>query len=235
MSLSDVYWTFEEVDGGTNVTWGMKGNETPFFMKIIAAFSGGHDSMFGPMYEKGLENIDAKMPEYIKNNPPTPPAPSYTLGGVAKIKQDAQQFIGYPLKSKVDHEAMTKLFMEYMPKAGMHAASQKLEEGEYTPGAVFTKWDEETGESEFYIGLLIRKDVPLAEGMEKVTIPGGENVMIAKYGPYGTGDAEAHQAIDAYLKGAGLEQNGPVWELYVNDPGKVKPEEIETEIHYPVK
>ena len=38
-----------------------------------------------------------------------------------------------------------------------------------------------------------------------------------------------------YLKENGLEQNGGIWELYVNDPGTVKPEEIETEIHYPVK
>ena len=71
--------------------------------------------------------------------------------------------------------------------------------------------------------------------MEKLTLPAGENVMITKYGPYGTGDQEAHMAIDTYLKENGLEQNGAIWELYVNDPETVKPEDIETEIHYPVK
>ena len=35
------------------------------------------------------------------------------------------------------------------------AASQKLEHTDYTPAAVYTKWDEEKGEAEFYIGLLL--------------------------------------------------------------------------------
>ena len=106
---------------------------------------------------------------------------------------------------------------------------------DYTPAAVYTKWDEEKGETEFYIGLVVRKDVPLADGMEKLTLPKGDNVMVAKYGPYGTGDLEAHLAIDSYLKENGLEQNGAIWELYLNDPATVEPADIETEIHYPVK
>lgn len=232
---SDIYWTFEETEEGTNVTWGMKAEEIPFMFKFGAAMSGGMDNMLGPMLKKGLDNIANVIPEYMKNNPPAPPKATYSLGSVLSLKQDAQQFIGYKLVSKTDHEVMTKLFMEYMPKAGMHAASQKLAHTDYTPGAVFTKWDEEKGEAEFYIGLVVRKDVALDEGMEKITLPEGKNVMITKYGPYGIGDQEAHMSIDKYLKENGLEQNGGIWELYVNDPGTVKPEEIETEIHYPVK
>lgn len=232
---SDIYWDFEETEDGTNVTWGMKADEIPFMFKFGAAMSGGMDKMLGPMLEKGLENISNVMPEYMKNNPPAPPKATFTLGSVLSQKQGAQQFIGYKQVSNIDHEAMTKLYMEFMPKAGMHAATQKLEDTDYTPAAVFTKFDEEKGEAEFYIGLVVRKDVALAEGMEKLTLPKGENVMITKYGPYGTGDKEAHMAIDKFLKENGMEQNGAIWELYVNDPGTVKPEEIETEIHYPIK
>ncbi|MGB0895744.1 MAG: SRPBCC family protein [Flavobacteriaceae bacterium] len=231
---SDVYWTFEETEEGTNVTWGMKADKTPFAFKLGAVMSGGMDSMLGPMLEKGLSNLDNVILEHMKNNPPAPKV-DYSLGGIMDIKQDAQQFIGYKHSSKIDHEEMTKLFMESLPKAGMHAVAQNLEQADYIPGAVFTKWDEETGEAEFYIGLVIKKDIPLAEGMEKVMLPEGRNVMITKYGPYGSGDQEAHMAIDTYLKSNGLEQNGAIWELYLNDPGSVKPEEIETEIHYPVK
>jgi len=232
---SDIYWTFEETDEGTNVTWGMKAEETPFMFKFGAAMSGGMDKMLGPMLDKGLENIANVIPEYMKNNPPTPTEATFTLGSVLTLKQDAQQFIGYKQVSKIDHEAMTKLYMEFMPKAGMHAAAQKLADTDYTPAAVYTEWDEEKGEAEFYIGLLVKKDVVLDKGMEKLTLPGGKNVMITKYGPYGTGDKEAHMAIDKYLKNSSLAQKGAIWELYVNDPTTVKPEDIETEIHYPVK
>ncbi len=231
---SDIYWTFEETEEGTNVTWGMKADEIPFIFKFFGAISGSMDNMLGPMLENGLNKLNIVMEEEMKNNPPQPEA-TYSLGGIMNIKQDAQQFIGYKHTSKIDHEQMTKLFMESMPKAGIHAATHKLENTDYTPGAVFTKWDEEKGEAEFYIGLVVKKDIPLDEGMEKITLPKGRNVMVAKYGPYGTGDQQAHMAIDTYLKENGLEQNGAIWELYLNDPETVEPEEIETEIHYPVK
>lgn len=231
---SDVYWTLEETEEGTIVTWGMKADETPFMFKFGAVMSGGMDNMLGPMLAKGLDNLNVIIEDEMKNNPPKPEA-IYSLGGIMNITQDAQQFIGYKHTSKIDHEAMTKLFMESMPKAGMYAASQKLEHTDYTPAAVYTKWDEEKGETEFYVGLVIRKEIPLDDGMEKITLPKGDNVMIAKYGPYGTGDMEAHMAIDSYLEENRLEQNGAIWELYLNDPETVNPEDIETEIHYPVK
>ncbi|MFD0964078.1 SRPBCC family protein [Pseudofulvibacter geojedonensis] len=231
---SEVNWSLEETDEGTKVTWGMKGN-SDFKLKAMMLPQGGMEKANEASFLRGLEKLDSIVVDDFTKNPPAPPAPTYSLGGIMKLDQEAQQFIGYKQNMKIDHEAMTKLFMEFLPKAGMHAVAQKMEEGDYTPGAVFTKWDEKAGEAEFYIGLVVKKDIPLADGMEKITLPKGNNIMMSKYGPYGTGDHEAHMAIDAYLKENGLEQNGPIWELYVNDPSTVKPEEIETEIHYPVK
>ncbi|MGB1268458.1 MAG: SRPBCC family protein [Flavobacteriaceae bacterium] len=231
---SDVYWILEEQEEGTNVTWGMKAEKVPFIFKFFGALSGGMENMLAPMLENGLNKLDNVMEEEMKHNPPKP-APNFSLGGIMNITQDAQQFIGYKQSIAIDHDAMTKLFMAYLPKAGKHAVSQKLTAEDYIPGSIFTKWDEENNQAEFYIGLIVKKDIPLAEGMEKVMLPAGRNVMISKYGPYGTGDMEAHMAIDKYLKANALEQNGAIWELYLNDPGSVKPEEIETEIHYPIK
>lgn len=231
----DTYWAFEETEEGTNVTWGMKADKIPFMFKFFGALSGGMDNILGSMLEKGLDKIANVMPEYMKNNPPVPPKATFTLGSIIEINQETQQFIGYKQVSKIDHEAITKLYTKFMPKASMHAAAQKLTSTDYIPAAVFTKWDEEKGDAEFYIGLIVIKDVALDKGMEEVTLPAGKNIMITKYGPYGTGDMEAHMAIDKYIKGNSLTQNGTIWELYVNDPTTVTPSEIETEIHYPVK
>jgi len=231
-SPSEVNWTLEETEEGTKVTWRMNG-EADFKLKAMMVPMGGMEKANEANFLRGLEKLDSiVVADYTKNPPVTNAA--FTLGSVVTLKQDALRFIGYKQVSKIDHEAMTKLFMEFMPKAGMHAETQKLAHTDYTPAAVFTKWDEEKGEAEFYIGLVVKKEIALATGMEKLTLPGGENVMITKYGPYGTGDMEAHMGIDEYLKENGLKQNGAIWELYVNDPTKVKPENIETEIHYPV-
>jgi effector-binding domain-containing protein len=130
---------------------------------------------------------------------------------------------------------MTALFMEFMPKAGAYIAD-KLNPEEYTPGTYYTKWDETTKEAEFYIGLLLKKDVAPAEGMMTINMPSGKGIKIAKFGNYGSGDYEAHVAIGKYMEANTLEMNGnSVWELYVNDPTLVKPEDIQTDIYYPVK
>ena len=56
---SNVYWKFNKVDEGTEVTWGMKADEVPFLLKFFAAISGGMDNMIGPDYERGLEKLDS--------------------------------------------------------------------------------------------------------------------------------------------------------------------------------
>lgn len=54
-SKSDVYFTFKPVEGGTEVTWGMKG-EMPFMARPMAA---GMDKEIGPDYERGLFKLDS--------------------------------------------------------------------------------------------------------------------------------------------------------------------------------
>ncbi|WP_298515544.1 SRPBCC family protein [uncultured Kordia sp.] len=230
---SKVTWQLEEVEDGTKVTWAMKGENLGFFFKGILALNGGMDNMVGGDYEKGLENLDKVIAEHMKNNPPQP---SFRLSDVSQEDSEAQQFIGYHQKTTTDAaiEEMTKLFMTYMPKAGMYAATHQLEN--YTPGSLHLKWDEETKEAEFYIGLLVgNQDVLPKSDMTIKKIDAGKVIKISKFGPYGIGDMEAHLKIAAYMSENKLVQAGPSWELYVNDPDKVKPENVQTDIYYPVK
>ena len=228
---NDVYWRFEEVEGGTNVTWGMKAEKTPFMFKFIAAVSGGMDNVFGPMEEKGLENLDNVIMEELKNNPPS--TNNFRIGEIIQKEISAQTFIGYHQKAKF--EELPALFAEFMPKAGMHAASNNLKSDEYTPASVYIKWDQEKEETEFYIGLMLTKNLAPAEGMDVIEIPAGNMVTVSKYGNYGEGDLEAHTNIYKYSQVNKIEFGKLVWELYVNDPMEVKPEEIQTDIYYQIK
>ncbi|MFY7672714.1 GyrI-like domain-containing protein [Tenacibaculum sp. MEBiC06402] len=223
---SEIFWEFEDTAEGTKVTWNMRDDNAPFSFKIFAAISGGWDGMLGPMLANGLDNLD----NLVKNIPN-----KYTLSKVSVVDTEAKVFVGYPYKMKIEQEAMMKAFTESLPKAGMHAANSGLVEGDFVPAALYHKWDEKTGETEFHIGIFLNKEMPLAEGMEKVEIKGGKYAKISKLGNYGDGDYEAHTAIAKYLEAANMKSQFPLYELYVNDPAKVKPEEIQTDIFYPVE
>jgi effector-binding domain-containing protein len=226
---TDIYWEFKETETGTEITWRMQESKAPFFFKLFAAFSGGWDAMFGEMEAKGLENLDNVILKELKMNPP------FKLGEITQVDLTEKRFIGFYHKIKIDHDEMTKLFMQDMPKVGMYAAKSGLKPGEYTPGSVYTMYDEKAGMTEFYIGLLLHKKIKPGKGMIAVTLDKGKAVTISKFGNYGTGDYEAHMAIDAHLKVNQLTMKFPIWELYVNDPTTVKPSEIQTDIYYPLK
>ncbi len=228
---SSVYWTLDETDEGTNVTWGMKAESTPFMFKLFALISGGMDAMLGPMEEKGLENLDNVIIEELANLPQTTNV--FQIGEISLKEQPAQTFIGYFQKAKI--EDLSALFQEYMPKAGMYAANNNLNFGDYIPATVYTKWDQEKGETELYIGLMLDKDLAPAEGMETVEIAEGNVVTLSKFGNYGAGNMEAHNNIAKYFEDNNLMYGRLVWELYMNDPMEVKPEEIQTDIYYQVK
>lgn len=228
---TDVYWTLDETEEGTNVTWGMKAEKTPFMFKLFAMISGGMDGMLGPMEEKGLENLETVIMEEMKNNPPI--SNSYRVGEITQKEIKHQNFIGYHQKAKF--EEVPALFAEFMPKAGMHAANNNLKEGEFTAASVYIKWDEEKGETEFYIGLIVSKELAPAEGMDLIDIPAGNVITVSKFGNYGVGDLEAHTNIYKYSHANKIEFGELVWELYMNDPAEVKPEEIQTDIYYQVK
>ena len=226
---SGIYWTLEGTEEGTNVTWGMKNDKTPFMFKLFGVLSGGMDAMMGPMEEKGLENLDNVIMEELANLPPS----TYSIGEISQKELPIQTFIGYFQKAKI--EDLPTLFQKYMPKVGMYAAENNLEFGDYIPAAVYTKYDEEKGETEFYIGLMLDKELAPAEGMDLVEITAGNVVTLSKFGNYGVGDMRAHNSIAKYFENNNLEYGTLVWELYMNDPLKVKPAEIQTDIYYQVK
>ena len=226
---TDIIWTFKSVDEGTKVTWEMKQEESPYIFKIFAALSGGWDNMLGPMLEDGLNNLEEVVLEEEKL------ANSFTISSVNIIQLPAQNFIGFYHKTNTEMENITKLFETDMPKAGMYAMKNGLKYGEFTPAAVYDVWDEENNIAEFYIGILLKKDLKPGEGMTLIELPKGTAATTSKFGNYGIGDKEVHETLFAFVKEKGKEVQYPIWELYVNDPTMVKLQEIQTDYFYSIK
>jgi len=219
---SEVLWDFEAVEDGTKVTWTMKDDKAPFIFKTFSALSGGWDKMLGPMLDKGLSNLGN-----VVTNTPDP----YKLSEVTTLDMEPKYFIGYPYSTKIDADEMKKAFDEGLPKAFQQAMEAGINPAEIIAGSLYYKWDEEKGETDFKVGVFVNED-KTPEGMEQVKVGNAKFAKISKYGPYGQGDYEAHIAMGEYLKANNCEPKIPIYEMYVNDPAKVKPEEVQTDIYY---
>lgn len=222
-SPADGYWKFEGEGEGTNVTWGMKGKKNLMF-KVISMFM-GFDEFMANMQMKGLNGIQQNIGSYNGAA-----ASAYKLSEVEMMDGKEKYLIGYPHHGGM--EGIDANFQTDMPKAGMFAGKAGITD--FTPGAVWSKWDEGNNEADYVIGLLVNSADKMADGMEKTTIPAGKVLKISKWGPYGSGDREAHDAIYKHMEENDLE-HVLTWEEYVNDPTEVKPEEVQVDIYYAVK
>lgn len=225
---SDVIWKFEDLGEETKVTWQMKENKAPLVFKIFAAFTGGWDAMLGPMQEQGLNNLEKymKLEMQVEN--------SFRFTNPKIMSFEGKSFIGFHHKIKIDQKEIEKIFVTDLPKMGLYAMKSGLKYGDFVPGSAYVNWDEEKGEAEFYIGLLLHKKIKPGDGMKEIQLPKGKIIVLSKYGKYGNGDSEAHDAIAKFIMDNQLEKKSPFWELYMNDPTVVKPQQIQTDIFYPV-
>jgi len=66
------------------------------------------------------------------------------------------------------------------------------------------------------------------------TLPGGKAAVTLHVGPYGKIE-EAYNRLTAFVKEQGLEPEAFCYEFYLNDPAETPPEELKTEIYFPVK
>ncbi|UCF97572.1 MAG: GyrI-like domain-containing protein [Spirochaetaceae bacterium] len=66
------------------------------------------------------------------------------------------------------------------------------------------------------------------------TLPGGKAAAILHMGPYDR-IGEAYEQLTAFVKEKGLEPQSICYEFYLNDPAETAPEELQTEIYFPLK
>lgn len=226
---SGMSWNFEEVEGGTKVTWTMKDDNAPFLFKMASVYSGGWEDMFGPMQEKGLENLDKLLTKQYEEDT------AYSFSEPKVVDLKGGTFAGYKVTSTTDNEAMSAAFQEYMPKAAAKVMESGYTYSDFTPGAVMYKWDEDNNEAEMLTGVHLQNAEKLAESdLDTFKIEADKAIMLSKFGDYGNGDYEAYTIIDEYLTSNELTPLFPVFELYVNDPQNVKKKDIQTDIYYPL-
>jgi len=223
---SNVFWKFEKSEQGTNVTWGMKSDETPFMLKFYAAISGGMDKMLGPDFERGLEKLDSVTVESMKKY-------EVTINGMTEHGG------GFYLYKTINasSENISQTMGQQYGSIGMFMGQNNIAMN----GMPFTIYHD----MNFDNGTVI-----MSNGMpvkEKVVITGDSDVQCGYQpkqkalkttlkGNY-TNLPMAWQAAMKYIADNGLEQSEEKpFEIYTNDPGSFpNPSDWVTEIYIPIK
>ncbi|MFX1450114.1 MAG: GyrI-like domain-containing protein, partial [Promethearchaeota archaeon] len=84
------------------------------------------------------------------------------------------------------------------------------------------------------IGFPVSKKLSGKGDIKVNEIPGGKFATCLHKGPYDK-IAPAYNALTEWIKNNGYETTGVAYEIYLNDPRETPPQELETQIMFPLK
>lgn len=117
-----------------------------------------------------------------------------------------------------------------LAKVGQYIAEQNL----LPSGPAFVAYyNLEMNDSAVEIGFPVSQPVHGDGEVQARTIPGGPAGMCLYVGPYQE-LATAYQQLNAYIESQGREPTGVSYEFYLNNPAVTPPDELETQIFFPL-
>lgn len=214
------YITKPSNNGNIKVTWGVI-FDIGFFGRVPMMFI-NMDKIIGPDYETGLANLKKEI-----ESMPAETAVNYE---VKELNWDAKTFYGRKVKLSFDKlPAFFGLAYGSIGEALGKAKAQPIG----MPKAIYFTFDEKTMVTDVAAVMEVANGTKL-EGVEKFETPAGKVLLIEYFGAYEK-SANAHYAMDAYMKANGLTQTF-VLEEYANDPMTEKDTaKWQTNIFYLVK
>jgi len=197
-------FTFDEVNGGTNLTWSLD-SETNRPINLINFLIRGDVKK---NYRVGLQNL-AKL---------------------AKEREQQGMYSGFQIKEELipgrtyvtQREVVKMEDVETFFAKSLGPIFQKLQKANVTmeghPSGLVYKHDMATNELDMAAGIPISQDVNIS-GSTSETIETQQAVVVDYYGDP-AGSTAAHMAIDQYLTDRDLIHSYPVVEEYVTDPSQ---------------
>ena len=222
-SSSDIYWIFEKVDGGTKVTWGMKG-EMDFFTRPFAV---SMDEMMEKDLLRGLAKLDSIS--VLSAN-----AKTFNIEGI--VTNNKILYVGIEAKD-VAQKDMGEIMGKNFPKLVKWMTENKVDMAG-APFTLYKNWDEKSGMATFVSCIPVKskvrkiRDKSITQGVVKPE----KCVKTVYRGDYSKSE-DAWMETFAFIEEKGLKyENGNPFEIYVTDPGQdPNPENWVTEIYIPVE
>lgn len=223
---TNVYWKFNKVSEGTEVTWGMKSDETSFMMKFFALISGGMDKMIGPDYERGLEKLDSVAVESMNK---------FNIE-VLGIKEYGGGYYLYKTTNATSANISQMMGQQFGSIGAFMGQNQIQING--MPLTVYQEMNMEDGTVIMSNGLPVSEKIEINDdsGILCGYIPKTKVVKTVLKGNY-TNLSNAWTETMTYITKEGLELSEiKPFEIYTTDPGNYpNPADWLTEIYVPIK
>lgn len=210
-AISD--WIFEEVNGGTKVTWTFE-SEMSGASKWFGLMM---DSFLGPQYERGLKNLESV-------------ATSLPTFEVEKFNLDDTWYIGYMIETDQAGVSDSQHYAR-----GLGAVSGFIGQNEIqmagAPMSIVHQFEPEKVIMEMAIP--VADSIAVPDSLTIGKIPAGPALKTVHMGSYDNLN-ETWEAFEEYNQKNNVEVRWYPFEIYVNDPSTVEESEVITEIVFPV-
>lgn len=84
------------------------------------------------------------------------------------------------------------------------------------------------------LGFPVPKELPGKDQIKAGHLPGGKYAVVLHTGPYDQ-VGPAYEALAKFVAEKGYQATGVAYEVYLNDPGQTKPEDLQTQVMFPLK
>jgi effector-binding domain-containing protein len=184
----------------TKVTWTLD-PVLPFPVNVWAMFTNVNNAM-GKDYDRGLGNLKKHLDAILH--------PKYRGFEVVETQRSLQFYVG--LRAVVDTANVQEFYSVNLPKT-LEALKKADIKPNTPPSGLYWTW---STTSDMAAAIGIGKEQKF-DSLEVFRIDSSRALVINYMGAYG-GMAEAHMAIDDYIKEKNLESIPPAIEEYVTDP-----------------
>ena len=220
---SDILWTLNKVDSGTELTWSMKG-ELPFFSRFMAH---SMEDQLGPMQERGLELFDENIQRKLK---------IYTVDSVGVVDFSGGFYLYLSTSSKIGQMNSKLKEMKDEIEKFVSENSIRVTGSPYT---IYHKFDQENGTTMFSVAYPIQERI-ITTDSDILTgfMDRGTYLKTILKGSYNNLEEAWQKAMfDASnLKDYTAQDDGEPFEIYVNSPDRTPdPSKLITEIYIPVE
>ncbi|WP_010228819.1 SRPBCC family protein [Gillisia marina] len=225
-SNSNVYWDFLEVEEGTKVTWGIKGEQS-FMEKLAFTFmEKSFPEMIRPMYKEGLEKLNTVVLEKMSTY-------SINVDGITTHGGGFYMYTTTATKISQIQTKMQKMFADvslYMEQNNISTMGN--------PFVLYNKWDEQNNSAIYSTGYFTPSLIitPAESTVLNGMMPVQKVIKTTLKGDY-KNLKEAWDATYKYAQENNLPVNpdSPAFEVYAIRPDKSpNPANWVTEIYIPL-
>lgn len=217
---SDIIWKFEEIEGGTKITWAFEGTLSYPMERWAGLFL---DNSIGPNFEQGLRNFK----ELVEDLP-------VYKGRTGEIKESVFEALhAVTITEKCEMDKLSSKMIEMYSQL-MRYIKENNEEIAGSPFAIHYPV-EEAGKTLLECGLPVNATLQGEDLINFITLPESKVVVASHFGHFST-VKKTHEAIKKYITDNNLEVTGTPWEMYITDPMK-EPDQNkwETKVYFPIR